>query len=113
MRWRVPKRWELTDTEVIAHIRQLAGKSSQVRVVERAREDMVRLGLNKSGVCEAVCEYIDAGRPVDETITRKAAGHVGKHAYELYPEIDSADRYVKLGIDGGVLVLISVHERHA
>jgi hypothetical protein len=77
---------------------------------------MARLGLTIPGVCEAICDYIDGGADVMETITDSARGHIGKPAYEVYPTIDAEDLFVKVGIDqprwGRVLILISVHERH-
>jgi hypothetical protein len=77
---------------------------------------MARLRLTIPGVCQAICECIDAGAGIMETVTDTARGHIGKPAYEVYPTIDAEDLFVKVGIDarrwGPVLILISVHERH-
>lgn len=112
----MPKRRELKDERRIGQIRGLAGKPEAVRPTRRAAQDMARLGLTTAGVCEAICDYLEAGSPVDETVTERAAGHQGKPAYELYPEVNAQDLYVKVGIDESppepTLVLISVHERH-
>jgi hypothetical protein len=112
----LPKRWELTDHERIALIRDLAAARRVAYVTTRAGNDMARLGLTEAGVCQAVRDHIDDGLPVDETITERASGHEGKPAYEIHHEIDARDFYVKVGIDESrsepALVLISVHEPH-
>jgi len=111
----VPKRRELTNKGRVALIRSLAGNAAVVRPTKRASKDMVRLGLTKADVCEAVCTYINCGSPVMETITDTAHGHLGEPAYEVYPTIHAEDRFVKVAIDqypsGPVLILVSVHER--
>jgi hypothetical protein len=77
---------------------------------------MAARGLTRVGVCEAICEHIDASGPVDQTMTDTAVGHIGEVAYELYPTVEAEDLFVKVGIDESrsqpALVLISVHERH-
>src|SRR5665648_1145735 len=87
-----PKRWPLKDRKIVKAIRRLAG------------------------VCQAVCDWIDAGEQITETITRYDAEHVGEPAYELYPVFDDTDMFIKVticerGSDQESLLVISAHRQ--
>lgn len=110
------KRRQVTDGELLGQIRGLASRPDAVRSTRSAQEGMVARNLTRAGVCQTICEYLDEGLPVDETLTDSAAGHIGKTVYEMYATIDAEDLFVKVGIEQErgtpVLLLISVHEQH-
>jgi hypothetical protein len=112
----VPKSTPVTDKSLLARIKALASQSHRVVVTRRAQQGMVARSLTRTGVCAVICDYVEGGEPVDETITDTAAGHEGKSAYQLYPTIEAEDLFVKVGIDESTgtptLILISVHKRH-
>lgn len=112
----MPKSTAVTDKALLARIKGLASQSHHVVVTRSAQRGMVARSLTRAGVCAVICDYLDGGEPVDETISDTAAGHKGKSAYQLYPTIEAEDLFVKVGIDESrgipTLILISVHERH-
>jgi hypothetical protein len=78
--------------------------------------DLAALGITIAGVCQAICDWIDAGEQITETITRYDAEHVGEPAYELYPVIDDTDMFIKVAIcergsDQELLLVISAHRQ--
>lgn len=112
---RIPKRWELTDRKVIRTIRQLAALPAQARATTRCMQDMAALRINVAGVCQAICDWIDAGRPVTATITTEDEKHIGEPAYEVYPTIEGVKLFVKVSIvqrgsQSELLLIISAHE---
>lgn len=106
------KRKPVTDPVLLARLRALAENPTSVKVSGSAFDGMQRLGVNLRGVCAALCEYLDDGGPVDETVTDSAEGHIGETMYEMFPEIHLYSRYVKVRIVkvSGSLYIISVHE---
>lgn len=112
---RIPKRWELTDRKVIRTIRQLAALPDLVRTTKRCLQDMASLRINRAGVCQAICDWIDAGQPVIATITTEDPKHIAEPAYEVYPVIEGVKMFVKVsvvrrGSRTELLLIISAHE---
>jgi hypothetical protein len=113
---RPPKRWELKDRKVRRTLRQLAGEPATVSATKRALQDMLALRINKAGVCQAICDWIDDGETIMETITTDIPDHVGEPAYEFQPTIDGHDMFIKVTIcerdtDHELLLLISAHKQ--
>jgi hypothetical protein len=112
---RIPKRWELTDRKVIRTIRQLAALPDLVRTTKRCLQDMASLRINRAGVCQAICDWIDAGETVIATITTEDPKHIAEPAYEVYPDIEGVKMFVKVsvvsrGSQAELLLIISAHE---
>jgi len=87
-----------------------------VRATTRAMQDMAALRITVAGVCQAICEWIDAGEQITETITRCDEEHVGEPAYELYPVFADVDMFIKVtiterGSDQELLLVISAHRQ--
>lgn len=111
-----PKRWELKDRGDLRTIRQLAGEPAKVSATKRALQDMTALHINTAGVCQAICDWIDAREKVWQIITTDDPKHTGEPAYELYPTIDGHDMFIKVticerGSDHELLLLISAHKQ--
>ena len=78
--------------------------------------DMAALRLTVAGVCQAICDWIDAGEPLMETMTRYDKRHVGEPAYELYPVVDGTELFIKVticerGSADELLLVISAHRQ--
>jgi len=111
-----PKRWPLKDRKIVKAIRRLAGEPDKVHATTRSVRDLAALRITIAGVCQAVCDWIDAGEQITETITRYDAEHVGEPAYELYPVFDDTDMFIKVticerGSDQELLLVISAHRQ--
>lgn len=111
-----PKRWPLKDRKIITAIRRLAAEPAKVHATTRSMRDMAALRITVAGVCQAICEWTDAGEQVTETITCYDAEHVGEPAYELYPVLDDTDMFIKVTIceresDQELLLVISAHRQ--
>jgi hypothetical protein len=111
-----PKRWELKDRKVLRAIRRLAGEPAKVAATKRAVFDMAAVRITKAGVCQAICDWIDSGETVMETITTDIPEHAGEPAYEFKPTIDGQLMFVKVTIcerktDHELLLLISAHKQ--
>ena len=112
----LPKRWPLKDRKIVKAIRRLAGEPDKVHATTRSMRDLAALGITIAGVCQAVCDWINAGEQITETITRYDAEHVGEPAYELYPVIDDTDMFIKVticerGSDQELLLVISANRQ--
>jgi hypothetical protein len=111
-----PKRWALKDLKVVKAVRRLAAEPDQVRATARSMRDMADLRITVTGVCRLICEWIDAGEELMETITRYDAVHVGQPAYELCPVLEDIALFIKVTIverggDHELLLLVSVHRQ--
>jgi len=111
-----PKRWPLKDRKIVKTIRQLAADPTKVHATARSMRDMATLRITIAGVCQAICEWIDAGEQITETITRCDKEHVGEPAYELYPVFTDVDMLIKVtiterGSDQELLLVISAHRQ--
>ncbi len=62
------KRKLVTDQRLLSQLREMADDFRFVKVSTRALRDMQQLGINLRGVCDALCDYLDAGGRVDETV---------------------------------------------
>lgn len=87
---------EHADAETVAKIRELASMPHSVRVTDRAQIDLEKNGWRKGQVCEVICKWIDAGRPVQRGETKHVAEHAGAVHYVMKPEIDGRGCYVKV-----------------
>jgi len=77
---------------------------------------MAALRLTIAGVCRAICDWIDSGKSLMETITRYDEEHIGEPAYELYPVIDGRELFIKVticerGSAHELLLVISAHRQ--
>ena len=111
-----PKRWPLKDRKIVKSLGRLAGEPDKVHATTRSMRDLAALRVTIAGVCQAICDWIDAGEQITETITRYDAEHVGEPAYELYPVLDDTDMFIKVticerGSDQELLLVISAHRQ--
>lgn len=102
------------DSKIVKLIYRLAGDPARVETTTSVYYDMLAYGLTKSGLCEAIRKWIDAGKPVIEDVTRKAKPHVGKIHYIMKPKIEEWERFIKVGIEndpntGKHMIIISSH----
>ena len=86
-----------------------------MRTTSRCLKDMTSLRINKAGVCQALCDWVDAGQPVTATITTEDTEHIAEPAYEMYPVIEGVKMFVKVsvvsrGSQPELLLIISAHE---
>ena len=102
------------DPQVVQTIRELAARLDTVRVTTRAECDLWAEHLTKEDVCDAICDWIDASKPVEQVTTRYVPEHRGEPAYVMAPEVGGMELYVKVTIvDPGEwkekLLIISSH----
>ena len=96
-------------------VRQLAADPDCARVDEHARGNMLSWALRVEGVCEAICEALDAGERLKMTTVKKHPEFLGgQPAYEIKPTIDERRFYVRMAVyqpveNQDALLLISVH----
>lgn len=103
------------DPAIVRRIRRLAGSPSTVRTTTQAKSDLLAWKLTTDDVCRAIQQWIDANEPVNEIVTTRAVGHVGKPAYVIKPCLCNAVWYVKVTVaecDGEYLLLVSAHPDH-
>lgn len=104
------------NSETINLIYKLAGDPSKVRSTQRAYYDMLAYKLTIGGICEAIQEWIDAGKDVIEDVTRESQPHIGKPIYIMEPIIIERQKiYLKVGIGknqvtGEYMLIISSHK---
>jgi len=108
---------KIADSKVKKVILQLAQKPIKVKITISTYYDLIGLGLTKSDVCDAICDWIKSGKEVQIIITKKSRGHIGKPAYVMKPLIDGNKCYVKVAIQKNTksqesLLIISTHEHH-
>ena len=102
------------DSKIVKLIYKLAGDPSQVKWTQRAYWDMVSNDLTVAGLCEAIQEWINAGKTVIEGVTTEAQPHTGKFHYIMKPTIEKRKIYLKVGIEkdpntGEQMLIISSH----
>ena len=95
-------------------LRQLASEPEKAGVTESCELELIRHGLTKNDVCDAICDWIDSGNILHLALTDKARGHIEEGMWELYPTIGRHKWYVKVRAqvaEGGRfrLFMISVH----
>jgi hypothetical protein len=86
------------DPGTVQAIRKLAAQPDRVRLTTRAQCDLWAEHLTKEDVCDAVCDWIAAGRPVVSITTEHVVEHRGEPAYEMLPRVGDAELYVKVAI---------------
>ena len=102
------------EPNVVQHIFRLAGQPEQVEPSTTAYYDLLGLHLTKTDICDAICNWIDKGKPVQEIVTEYADGHIGEPAYVMKPDLSGVRCYVKVAIQegetpDGKLLIISAH----
>lgn len=102
------------DPQTVQTIRDLAERPDRVRLTKRAMYDLWAEHLTKEDVCDAICEWIDAGKRVEQITTQHVPEHKGEPQYLMVPKIGDAEVYVKVTIvDPGEwkekLLIISSH----
>ncbi|MDH4203467.1 MAG: hypothetical protein OEV87_11320 [Phycisphaerae bacterium] len=102
--------------EIVRLIYQLAGIPEGVLTTTSAYRDMVRLRLKRHDICDAIREWIDAGKYILEDETRHDPHFTGETIYiiENCP-VSEHVLYVKVQIrqnvkTGNYLLIISAHE---
>ena len=107
---------EYAESEVVNLIVKLAGNSEEVVTTQVALFDLMGLKLTKTDICDAICAWINEGRPVGKIITKYAQGYVGKPAYIMKPTLRGERCYVKVTIrrdnTHSQLLIISAHVDH-
>jgi hypothetical protein len=108
---------KIADSGIVKLIYKLADDPSKVRTTKTAKRDMFALGLTIRGICEAIQEWIDDKKPIEEDVTKHVSEHLGKPIYIMKPHIESHSVlvYVKVQIDkdvqtGKYLLIISSHQ---
>jgi hypothetical protein len=86
------------DPQTVQTIRELAAHPDRVRLTMRAKSDLWAEHLTKEDVCDAICDWIDAGKPLGVITTEHVAEHKGEPAYEMLPRVGDAELYVKVTI---------------
>jgi hypothetical protein len=98
--------------EVIQLIRRLAKDAERVEVYRTAIYSFMGGELTKEDVCDAVCEWIDAGKGIVETTIHTIPEFKGTPAYELKPRLGGQIHYVKMAIekrDDDWMLILSAH----
>ena len=101
--------------KTIKLIRNLASKPGEVEATERAMWDLLSHNLTVSGVCHAICDWIDKKEKIEKGTTDKVPEHVGETHYVMKPVVMERDHfYVKVTIQdpdesGEALQIISCH----
>ena len=80
----------------------------------RAECDLWKEHLTKEDICDAICTWIDANKPVEQITTEHVPEHQGEPAYVMITEVSGIEFYVKVTIiDQGEwqekLLIISSH----
>lgn len=104
------------DTETVRLIYRLAGAPQEVQYTQSAYWGMVSHELTKCDICDAIREWIEAGKSIMEDVTREVDEHMGNALYIMKPVIQGQNLYVKVGIyqdpqTGECLLIISAHGR--
>jgi len=86
------------DPQTVQTIRELAGQPDRVRLTMRAKCDLWAENLAKEDVCDAICDWVDAGKSLRVVITEHVAEHKGKPQYEMLPQVREAKLLVKVTI---------------
>lgn len=104
------------DQEIVKTIRLLAARINEVGQTKQSMRDMWYEGLKKDDICEAICDWIDKGKPVQEIVTKYVPERVGEPAYVIKPIIEGKEYYVKVTITNPDmwnerLLIISSHKQ--
>lgn len=103
------------DVETRALIRKLASDPSVVFVDEHAKGNMMAWDITKLDVIDAVCDAIDDGGRLKETVVKThPPGMVGEPAYGIKSSINKMRFYVRLAVFAPAqgqqdILIISVH----
>lgn len=89
---------EYASAEIVRILRNLASKPREVEPQGRATYDMLVPGITIEDVCDATCQWIDDGKPIEAKITTADPEHLGRTHYILKPTIDNQEWFVKLDI---------------
>jgi len=88
---------ECQEGKVLEKIKRFTRKPALVSWSKRAQwEIFVLEGLTKGNILEAIVNYIDDKKRVEERVMTDNPKHKGKKAYILKPEIEATLRYIKL-----------------
>ena len=103
------------DSGTVRLIYKLAGDPSQVAMTTTATGHMFALGLNIYEICEAIQEWIDAKKPIEQDATKHVSKYKGKPIYILKPSIGNCGVYLKVQVSknrqtGKHLLIISSHQ---
>ncbi|HOO56568.1 MAG TPA: hypothetical protein PLN69_07080 [bacterium] len=107
---------KLKSNKIIKAIRKCALNPDKVRVTDRARASMVSLRFTKNEVCEAIVDWIDAKKAIEQDISYHEI-YAGQKLYIMKPKIGEAQRYVKVSLlenDGKfyIMRIVSAHENN-
>lgn len=108
--WRTAKK--AADPAIVRLIRELAADPDRVAVYRTAKYDFLAPTLTVDDVCDAICEWIDRGNPVIETVIHTIPERKNTPAYELKPVLCEKRYYVKLALERqgeGWLLILSAH----
>ena len=103
---------QAADPAVVRLIRQLAADPDRVEIYRTAKYDFMSGSLTAEDVCDAICDWIDAGQTVVETVINKIPELIDEPAYELKPVLLGQRYYVKLALEkrgDDWLLILSAH----
>jgi len=105
----------LADVHIVRQIRKLSNSPGNVQITRSASYSMMSYGLKKEDICEAICDWIDENKEVEEIITKYAQGHLGERAYVMKLSFGKIGFYVKVAIrqlsSDENLLIISCHPK--
>lgn len=98
--------------EAVRLLRKLASDPPCATTTSTAHYDMMSYGLKISDVCDALWDWIKAGKPVMRTVMHGRDS--GQAAYEIWPEFEGRRFYCKFIVQGEdslnpTLFIVSVH----
>jgi hypothetical protein len=102
-------------TDIVKVIRKLVADPNKVRLTDKARFGLYGISLNKVGLCELICSWIDGGGEVEEKVTEEPAEFKGEIVYVMKPSFEGARYYLRMTIakrggPGEGILVISVHQ---
>ena len=105
------------DPSMAQAIKRLAGEPEAAAVSTSAYYDMMGASLTVEDVCDAIVDWIDQGKRVQEIVTKHAKGRIGKPAFVMKPRMLGTGYYVKVAVEdpggkGERLTIVSAHPHH-
>jgi len=100
--------------ETVDLLRQLAEEPDRVEVFGTAKYSLMGSDLTKEDVCDAICKWIDMGKPVKETTIHTIPELIDEAAYEMKPKLNKQRYYLKVYIEkvedsDELMLILSAH----
>jgi len=103
------------DEQSVQRLYELAARPEDTATTKTAHWDMFGGGLTKADVCDALRDWIDAGKDIRQTQMR--GQDAGQPGYEIKPTLSGSLLYCKFvirnrdGVDE-LLIIVSAHPDH-